>query len=464
MQSRDRHAMFALAVPSPRRAGSTTPHPSPLPASGARGLVRRVVSAFLRLALKIFYRRIELVGLERVPEHEAVVFAVNHPNGLVDPLFLLCFAPRPVSFLAKAPLFGYPVIGWFVKAFETIPVYRKQDNTKGTNAETFGLSRGVLKRGGSIAIFPEGTTHSDPQLRELKTGAARISLGANLDVAVVPTGIYYTAKHVFRSSVLVLFGEPIRTAPVTVDENGEPPFEEVEKLTQAIDDGLDRVTLQADSHTALELIARAEDIFTADDEQPLAQELDLRRRFIDGYHFLQTRDPARLAKLQSAIQQFESELRRANLDVHELRPRIDPLRLFRLLVLLPLAVAGAIVNYATYRLVGVIANRFAKGEGAMIATMKFIGAIGLYPLTYILFASLIGWRFGLRWGLLSLIVFPTLGYIALRVFEDTDDVIGDLRALTHRMFRRHGHVRLVQARRAIREEIVRVAEEMDVTA
>jgi glycerol-3-phosphate O-acyltransferase / dihydroxyacetone phosphate acyltransferase len=427
-------------------------------------MIRRAVSAFLRVALRIFFRRIELVGLERVPRNEPVVFAVNHPNGLVDPLFLLCFAPRPVSFLAKAPLFGYPVIGWFVKAFDSVPVYRKQDNTKGTNAETFGLARANLKRGGSIAIFPEGTTHSDPRLRELKTGAARIALGSNLDVAVVPTGIYYTAKHVFRSSVLVMFGEPIHAAPVVVDETGEPPAEAVEMLTQAIDDGLDRVTLQADSHTALELIARAEDIFTADEEQPLAEELDLRRRFIDGYHFLQTRDPARLAKLQQAIQQFESELRSARLDVHELRPRIDPLRLFRVLVLLPLAIAGAIVNYATYRLVGVLANRFSKGEGAMIATMKFIGAIGLYPLTYIAFASLIGWRWGWRWGLLSMVVFPILGYIALRVFEDIDDVIGDLRAMTHRMFRRSGHARLVQTRRTIREEIVAVAEEMDVTA
>jgi glycerol-3-phosphate O-acyltransferase/dihydroxyacetone phosphate acyltransferase len=427
-------------------------------------MTRRIVSAFLRLALKIFYRRIELVGLERVPDGEAVVFAVNHPNGLVDPLFLLCFAPRPVSFLAKAPLFRYPIIGWFVRAFEGIPVYRKQDNTKGTNAETFGLARATLKRGGSIAIFPEGTTHSDPRLRELKTGAARISLGANMDVAVIPTGIYYTAKHLFRSDALVLFGEPIRVKPVPVDEHAEPSPEHVEELTAAIDDGLDRVTLQADSHAALELIARAEDIFTADEAQPLAEELDLRRRFIDGYHFLQTRDPERLARLQSAIQQFESELRRARLDVHELRPEIDPLRLFRVLVLLPLAVAGAIVSYATYRLVGALAHRFSKGEGAMIATMKFLGAIGLYPLTYIALATLVGWRFGLTWGLASFVVFPLLGYIALRVFEDIDDVIGDVRAMGHRVLRRQGHARLVKARRAIRDEIVKVAEEMDVTA
>jgi len=423
--------------------------------------VRAVVTAFIRFAVKIFFRRIELVGLERVPANEPVVFACNHPNGLVDPLFLLCFAPRPVSFLAKAPLFRYPVIGWFVRAFEGIPVYRKQDNTKGTNAETFGLARAMLQRGGTIAIFPEGTTHSEPRLKELKTGAARIALGANLDVAVIPTGIYYTAKHVFRSSALVLFGEPLQVAPVPVAENGEPPVDAVESLTQAIDDGLDRVTLQADSHAALELIGRAEDIFTADDEQPLAEELDLRRRFIDGYHYLRERDPARLAKLQSAIVQFESELRRAKLDVHELQPRVDAGRIVRVLVLLPLAFAGAIVNYPTYRLVGFLAHRFSKGEGAMIATMKFLGALGLYPLTYIAFASLIGWRFTWPWAVASLIVFPILGLIALWAMEATDDVIGDVRAMTHRMFRRQAYARLVETRRGIRAEMVRVAEEME---
>ena len=424
-------------------------------------MTRRIITAFLRFAVRVFFRRIEIVGLERVPAGEAVVFAVNHPNGLVDPLFLLCFAPRPVSFLGKAPLFGYPIIGWFVKAFETIPVYRKQDKTTGTNAETFSKARATLQRGGTIAIFPEGTTHSDPQLRELKTGAARIALGANLDVAVIPTGIYYTAKHAFRSSALVMFGAPIRATPVPVDEHGEPPPDEVATLTTAIDYGLDQVTLQADSHAALDLIARAEDIFTADDDQPLAEELDLRRRFIEGYRFLRRHDPMRLSRLQSSIAQFEAELRRERFDVHELKPRIDWLALIRTLVLLPLALAGAIVTYPTYRLVGVLANRFAKGEGAMIATMKFLGALGLYPLTFIALAAVFGWRFGLAAGLASLMVLPLLGYIALRVFEETDDVIGDVRAIVHRLFRRRGYLRLVAARRAILAEMAAVAEEMD---
>ncbi|HEX8253986.1 MAG TPA: lysophospholipid acyltransferase family protein [Thermoanaerobaculia bacterium] len=421
-------------------------------------MTRSLVTAFFRMCVRIFFRRIEMLGMERVPRG-AVVFAVNHPNGLVDPLFLLCFAPAPVSFLAKAPLFGYPLIGWFVRAFDTIPVYRKQDNTSGSNEETFSRARAVLQHGGSIAIFPEGTTHDDPRLRELKTGAARIALGANVTaLTVVPTGIYYTAKHLFRSSALVIFGEPIAVEPLAVA--GEPPAAEVAQLTAAINAGLDSVTLQADSHVALELIARAEDIFTADDRQPLAEEFDLRRRFIDGYHYLCTRDPERLARLQAQIAQFEAELRRAKIDVHELRPRVGAARLFRLIVLLPLALLGAAVHYPTYRLVGFLARRFAKGEGNVLATMKFLGALALFPLTYAALAIAAGLYWNWIAALAVAIVLPFLGYLALRVFEEFDDVIGDIRAVRHRMFRKYGHARLVQQREAIREEFIAVAREL----
>lgn len=426
--------------------------------------MRRPITAFFRFCLRIFFRRIELMGLERVPDRGAVVFAVNHPNGLVDPLFLLCFAPAPVSFLAKAVLFGYPIIGSIIRAFDAIPVYRKGESGGRSlaemNAEMFARAHELLQRGGGIAIFPEGTTHDDPQLRELKTGAARIALGANVAAIVIPTGIYYTAKHAFRSSALVLFGEPIQVEPLSV--SGEPPPEEVDRLTAAIDAGLDAVTLQAESHAALNLISRAEDIFSSDDEQPLVEEFDMRRRFLEGYHYLARHDPHRLTKLQHSMARLEAELRRAKLDVHELQPRVDARRLFRVLILLPLALIGAALHWPTYRLVDALAKRFAKGEGSMLATMKFLAALAFYPLTYIALAVLAAWGlgFGLVAGGVTLIATPALGYLTLRVFEDTDDVIGDLRALLHRMFRKYGYSRLVVLRSAIREELLNVAREM----
>src|SRR5437016_14382358 len=112
--------------------------PSMLISSQPPRMTRTTITALLRIVARVFFRRIEIVGQERVPAGAPVVFAVNHPNALIDPVFLLCFAPRPVSFLAKAPLFRTFFISWFVRGFGSIPVYRREDNeSPAQNRETF---------------------------------------------------------------------------------------------------------------------------------------------------------------------------------------------------------------------------------------------------------------------------------------------------------------------------------------
>src|SRR5438445_12867663 len=91
-------------------------------------MIRRSVAAIIRIVARVFFRRIELAGIEHVRQSAPVIFAVNHPNALLDPLFLLSFAPRPVSFLAKAPLFRMPLVGRVARAFDSTPVYRRRAN------------------------------------------------------------------------------------------------------------------------------------------------------------------------------------------------------------------------------------------------------------------------------------------------------------------------------------------------
>ena len=67
--------------------------------------MRPLLRALFGFVLRIFFRRIEVSDAARVPPVGPVIFVLNHPNGLIDPAFLLCLAPRRVSFLAKAPLF-----------------------------------------------------------------------------------------------------------------------------------------------------------------------------------------------------------------------------------------------------------------------------------------------------------------------------------------------------------------------
>src|SRR6266849_6542521 len=126
-------------------------------------MIRRITCAILKLSLRVYFRRIEVVGLENVPRDTPVIFVLNHPNALVDPVFLLCLAPRRVSFLAKAPLFRMPVIGSLVRALDSLPVYRHRDEGEDVsrNNETFAAARKLLARGGTIGVCPEGVSHDE---------------------------------------------------------------------------------------------------------------------------------------------------------------------------------------------------------------------------------------------------------------------------------------------------------------
>ena len=443
-------------------------------------MTRRILCAVLRLTLRIFFHHIEVAGLERVPHTGPVIFVLNHPNGLVDPVFILCLAPRRVSFLAKSPLFRMPVIGYFVRALDAIPVYRRQDAGEDTsrNRETFQKSSALLKRGGTIAICPEGVSHNEPRLLPLKTGAARIALAAAssneaLDVKIVPAGLYYTSKTTFRSAALLYFGEPIRVEPAGVESDGEPPREAVRALSGHIECALREVMLNAEHEEALATISRAERIFSsveqpAQEEFSLSRELQLRRRFIEGYAFHRARSFERLAALDARIRRYEEELKQAGLDLQDLSAsrassgRIARYALTRLLPFLlfsPFALAGALVHYPAYKLAGFFATKFSHEADDVVSTIKIIAAMLLFPLTWVgiafLWYALSGWKAALA----ALLITPMAGYAAVHFFEELDRFTGGVKALAFFVRRRWFFLQLLAERRAIRDEILALGNE-----
>jgi glycerol-3-phosphate O-acyltransferase/dihydroxyacetone phosphate acyltransferase len=441
-------------------------------------LTRRIITALLRLALRVFFRHIEVAGVERVPLDAAVIFVLNHPNGLVDPVFLLCLAPRNVSFLAKAPLFRMPVISSLVRALDALPVYRRQDkgSNPARNRETFERARDLLARGGTIAICPEGVSHNDTQLKPLKTGAARIALGAaagaNLDVRIVPAGLYYTAKKTFRSAALLCFGEPLAVEAVELTADGDPPREAVQALSDRIRQALLDITLNVESEEPLQLISRAERIYSAE-EQPagrepnLQRELMLRRRFVEGYAFYRVNQPERLAALVARLRRYEEELKQAGLDPDELqaptstRAVVQHLikRLTAFILLLPFAALGAVVHYPAYRLSGFFATGVFKVEDDVVSTFKIFGAMLLFPLTWIAAAIVAFAWLGWAAAVVTFVVLPLAGFVAIRFSEELDSFIAGVKAVFYFIRRRWFFNRLLVERRAIRQEIQALADE-----
>jgi 1-acyl-sn-glycerol-3-phosphate acyltransferase len=441
-------------------------------------MTRRIIVALLQFALRVYFRRVEVAGLENVPRKSPVIFVLNHPNALVDPAFLLCLAPRRVSFLAKAPLFRTPVLSFFVRALDSLPVYRRQDEGEDVsrNRETFAAARKLLAKGGTIGICPEGVSHDEPGLRPIKTGAARIALGAVstdevADLKIVPAGLYYTSKTTFRSSALLYFGRPIGVRPVKLERNGNPPTTAVRELSNRIERALREVILDAEHQEALQTITRAEKIFSSeageDEEESLAEELQLQQRFIEAYTILAARAPDRLRKLEVRMSRFEEELKQAGVDPDDLSPPTSTLNVFGhlatrcllFLILLVPAILGTLVHYPAYRLGGYLATRFSRDSEDVISTIKLISAMLLFPVTWLI-VGVATYRVG-GWALVlaALLILPVSGYVAIRFFEELDKFLGGLRALVFFLMRRRFFVRLLAERNAIRGEILALGDE-----
>jgi glycerol-3-phosphate O-acyltransferase/dihydroxyacetone phosphate acyltransferase len=428
--------------------------------------------------MRVYFRRVEVVGIENVPRKSPVIFVLNHPNALVDPAFLLSLAPRRVSFLAKSPLFRMPVLGYLVRAMDSLPVYRRQDEGEDVskNREMFIAARKLLARGGTIGICPEGVSHDEPRLRPIKTGAARIALaavstGEVMDLKIVPAGLYYTSKTKFRSAVLLYFGKPIEVEPIALETDGNPPRAAVRELSNRIECALREVILDAEHEEALQTITQAERIFSSEadegESESLAGELQLQQRFVKAYTVLRERAPERLRKLEVRMTRFEEELNQAGVDPDDLSPPTSTLDVFThlitrvtlfLLLIVP-AVLGALLHYPAYRLGGYLATRFSKDDDDVVSTVKILSAMLLFPLTWVA-VGVVAYKFeSWKIALIATVGIPLAGYLAIRFFEEFDKFLGGLRALAFFLVRRRFFVRLLAERKAIRSEILALGEE-----
>jgi 1-acyl-sn-glycerol-3-phosphate acyltransferase len=225
--------------------------------------------SFIANAAARIYYRLTIAG-EPVPPRGPVLLVANHPNSLIDPLLVCAAARRSVRFLAKAPLFSDPKTGWMVRSVGAIPVYRRQDDPAlmGRNADMFRAAYDALGQGAAVGIFPEGESHSEPSLVQLRTGAARIVLGTlwvyGVRVPIVPVGLVFYDKTIFRSPALVAVGETIPWEDLG-NRGAEDP-EAVRALTERIGSALREVTLNLERWEDRPLVETAVAVWDAEFE------------------------------------------------------------------------------------------------------------------------------------------------------------------------------------------------------
>ena len=401
----------------------------------------RALVRFMSLVARTFYKRIEVVGLANVPADGAVILAGNHPNALIDGVLLMCHAGRtPVHFLGNAKLWKIPLLARLLDALGAVPVQRREEHgPEADNRDAFDRVDEVLARGGCVAIFPEGISHTDSQLSTLKTGTARIALRAatrrEAEVAIIPFGLTYFDRHRFRSQVLLHFGAPMhidghRLAAYAKDKAGA-----VRQVTGKLRERLSRVTLNAPDWATLRFIHAARRLY-----KPMSANLtpsvyvDLSRRFVE--HYTRFADEQDIQRLRAKIEAYQSRLELLGLKDHQLNHPVSARlamtrivwRMTLVILLLPLALPGAIVVLPIAWLAATVSSWYSYDVDD-IATLKVSTAVPILLAAYTLVTVWVGLAVGWGWAILAVLLIPVSLFATLFVLEKQAQLLISIRSV-----------------------------------
>ena len=437
--------------------------------------LHRHLHSVISFAARTYYR-VTVAG-DAVPGSGPVLLVANHPNSLMDGALVAAATNRPVRFLARAPLFHFGGIAWLIRGTGAIPVYRRDDDPEmvARNEEMFSAVHRVLAEGAVVGIFPEGISHSAPSLAPLKTGAARVALGAAARAGgafpILPVGITFRGgKDRFRSEALALVGPPIPWDDLASPDAGASG-EQFRELTRRIHEGLSRVTVNLGSWKDFPIVEGAEAIHASETGRtvPLSARAEhsgtapypAAEPGIGGPHagdLVRAGDPVRWLQrmrqtaeaLRIARNQGREEweplarditrhmrilrvLRLRPSDLHEVpnswiavRWTVSNIAFFGFA--LPLAFLGLLLFFPAYQLVVRTEPRLHLPPDRR-ATYRLLGGAvaggGWVLILAALLRELMGWRLAL-W---ALALMPLLGLLTLRIRHRWRDALADLQRL-----------------------------------
>lgn len=391
---------------------------------------QQAILRYFRLVLGVFFRRNEITGTANVPADRGVLAVSWHPNGIIDGGVLLSFFPRPLVVGARHGLFKWPVLGWILRRLGAVPIYRRRDMKEGrsnddrqsANRQAIDALAQAIANGGGSALFPEGTSHDEPHLHQIKTGAAYLYFRAveltpkgKPPPVIIPVGLHYSDKSLFGSQLLVAL-HPALDLP---DDLAVPSSDEDEKRTQArrlttlIDRVLSEVVMATESWDLHHLMHRARKLLLAEGAARAGTRsaapgiVDRVRHFgtiWNRYQAAIRRYPNETRHLLRGVARYDKLLNAMRIEGWELDGKAwfsSPRRAFWLtlefllvyLILPPVLVIGVVVNLIPALIVwgfNKLVARHYKDE----ATLKILVGAMVFPLTWLLVAWLVGWGEG----------------------------------------------------------------------
>jgi 1-acyl-sn-glycerol-3-phosphate acyltransferase len=418
-------------------------------------ILSRVARVVIKVAVGFYFRRIETFHAGRAPKLHPAIFAANHPCSLTDAFIVGTAVPRKVSIVATAQLFRLKPVAWLLRQVGVIPLNRLKDDPRAMKSvfATFEACFKVLEAGGAIIIFPEGITHDDPQLKTIKSGAARMALelehrhAGKLGLQVVPVGLTFSSKESYRSEVLVQFGEPI-PASEFIGTYETQRKESINNLNKLIEKRIQSLILHLPELELARLVEAVKRLYldklrvanrtVGQAVTPQAEELALTQAIAAAIQRAQREQPDRVNAFIQKLNRYETDLRRLNLSdetiqliAHQKNFAARAAWLSVLAILLaPIALYGWLhrilpitgVNWARRH------KTMPQSRKAQAATVSIISGAIFFTIFYALCIAVVhhffGWPISLWYGL-SL---PVTGLIAHYYEKEARRLAAALRA------------------------------------
>lgn len=408
------------------------------------------------LILRIFYPYTSVINKDGLKFDRPTIVVSNHPNTLLDAVGVAARVQKRLFFLANASLFANPVANWLLNKLYCIPIMRKEDveKKKVNNNESFQRSFDHLAGGGSMYIAPEGSSYMERRLRPIKSGTARIALGAeadngwNLGISILPIGLTYSDPHKFGTRLVFNVGAPIPVHDYR-EEFEEDPLKATISLTQLLQTRIQALIINTIDDEEDEFLRKLETI-------DLSEENDLKSVFGNTQSrltWLRTLEKSIYQDIKDKTDRYFRKLEETHTvdrAVWLYKTKALTGRLWMRIILgltgLPLFLYGSINHLFAFG-IPALATRLARLYIGYNSTVKTLTGLITFPLFYILQFRWVNIHSSTSFAWIYIITLPLAGWLAWQYagFSNLTFSVFNLRKLSKK-----GKADLLKARESLK--------------
>lgn len=389
-------------------------------------LIYQFLKIVVRVCLRVYYPFTRVLHAERLAFDYPALLVSNHPNTLLDPLVTAARTKKQVFFLANAGLFQSKFTNWFFNTFYCIPIRRQKDSgpINVSNDESFTRCFEHLEKGGVIYIAPEGGSELDRRLRPIKSGTARIALGAEarndfqLDLHIVAVGLNYERPADCGSRMVIDVAEPIRIAD-WAEIYHQDPATAVRRLTQALEQRLRDHLVHTRGPEQEAVLNRLERSLQHHAPLPTAAHYERTRQLLSGLGRLQDERPTDYEQLAARTLAYRDALSAAApITDRGLARREQSLLTPYTLIGFPIFLYGWLNHLAAFYLPQLLEKQLQLYPG-YASSVKMVAGLVTFPLFYWLQFQLVDEFLPDLWAWIYLLTLPLFGYLAWRYARRT---------------------------------------------